>query len=203
MYSTLATALASLAPVLPGRNGLGVSLTLFYNSRIWTFDQWDNVTFNADRDFPGYGFRLGFGYLESFNNGQNYLLTEPDGTKWQMRLKSGTTNVLETYDSSNIDYNKGTKILRRKNGTQWLYEAGVTTNIFRPKQITDTNGNYITISYKTDPGFKDQAINQIVDTLGRTIVEYDGPTCSLWDSGTIWITVDTFTASTLYGRFST
>jgi YD repeat-containing protein len=160
---------------LPGRNGLNVSLTLFYNSRVWTIDKVNNkATFNADRDFPSYGFRLGFGYLESFNNGQSYLLTEPDGTKRALRLKSGTMDIFESYDSSYIDYNSTTKILRRKNGAQWLYEPGPTANIYRPIKITDTNGNYISISYMSGEGFKDQAIATIVDTLGRTITfNYD------------------------------
>ena len=46
---------------LPGR-GLDLNLTLYYNSRIWTFDTASNViSLNADRDFPSYGFRLDFG----------------------------------------------------------------------------------------------------------------------------------------------
>jgi len=50
---------------LPGRNGLDVDLTLYYNSAIWTVDVANNrVSFNADRDFPGYGFRLGYGMIE-------------------------------------------------------------------------------------------------------------------------------------------
>lgn len=50
---------------LPGRNGLDLSLTLYYSSRVWTIDKVNNTaTFNADRDVPSYGFRLGFGYLE-------------------------------------------------------------------------------------------------------------------------------------------
>lgn len=126
---------------LAGRNGLHLNLTLFYNSRVWTIDKTNGTaTFNADRDFPGYGFRLGFGYLESYNSGQNYLLTEPDGTKREMRKKSGTTDIFETYDSSYIEYNSTTKVLRRKGGTRWVYEPGVTTNIFRPIRIQDTNG---------------------------------------------------------------
>src|SRR5438270_873985 len=50
---------------LPGRAGLDVSLSLIYNSRMWDFNTVDNdITFNIDRDFPSYGFRLDYGYLE-------------------------------------------------------------------------------------------------------------------------------------------
>ncbi len=52
---------------LPGRNGLDLNLTLHYNSRIWIVDKVNiprTATLNADRDFPSYGFRLDFGYLE-------------------------------------------------------------------------------------------------------------------------------------------
>ncbi|HEV8524999.1 MAG TPA: hypothetical protein VGQ71_10905, partial [Terriglobales bacterium] len=67
---------------LPGRNGLDLDLTLYYNSRVWTIDKTAlTVTLNADRDFPSYGFRFGFGYLEYSSSNNNYTLTEPDGTK--------------------------------------------------------------------------------------------------------------------------
>src|SRR4051812_18693038 len=53
---------------LPGRNGLDLDLTLFYNSHVWTKTitsaTASTVTFNADRDWPSYGFRLGYGYIE-------------------------------------------------------------------------------------------------------------------------------------------
>src|SRR5258708_2773898 len=46
---------------LPGRNGLDLDLTLYYNSHVWTIDPAANTaTFNAHRDFPAYGFRLRF-----------------------------------------------------------------------------------------------------------------------------------------------
>lgn len=138
---------------LPGRNGLDLNLTLFYNSRVWTIDK-DNgtATFNADRDWPGYGFRLGFGYLEL--NSLTYLLTEPDGSKRELRLKSGSTNIYETVDSSYIDYNSTTQVLRRKDGSQWKYERVGTTTLYRPIEIKDTNGNFISISYNTEANFR-------------------------------------------------
>jgi hypothetical protein len=66
---------------LPGRNGLDLNLSLYYNSRVWTITTASpkTITFNVDRDFPSYGFRLGFGFLESGTN--LYTLIEGDGTK--------------------------------------------------------------------------------------------------------------------------
>ncbi len=50
---------------LPGRNGMDLRLNLYYNARVWTLDNAGHtITFNADRDFPSYGFRLDFGYIE-------------------------------------------------------------------------------------------------------------------------------------------
>lgn len=149
---------------LPGRNGLDVNLVLFYNSRVWTLDPVNNtITFNADRDFPSYGFRLGYGYVESSNG--TFLLTEPDGTK---RQTSGTV------DSSYISWDKTNHILRRKNGEQWFYQASSTPTIFVPKKILDTNGNFISITYHTESNFDSQSINTISDTVGRVVTfNYD------------------------------
>jgi hypothetical protein len=67
---------------LPGRNGLDLNLTLHYNSAIWTADSNAfTVTLNTDRDFPSYGFRLGFGFIESNSAHTSYTLVESDGTK--------------------------------------------------------------------------------------------------------------------------
>ncbi|MGH9891509.1 MAG: hypothetical protein ACREA0_05895, partial [bacterium] len=153
---------------LPGRNGLDLNLALFYNSRLWTIDKANSTaTFNADRDFPSYGFRLGFGYIENENN--TFLLTEPDGSKRAFRYVSGST--WETSDSSYIDYNSSTKILRRKDGAQWEYEQVTGATLYRPKKIKDTNGNFISITYVSGD---DQEINTITDTLGRVVTfNYD------------------------------
>jgi YD repeat-containing protein len=160
-------------PGLLGRNGLDLSPTLYYSSRTWTVDKVNNrATFNADRDWPSYGFRLGFGYLEGpFSNGltNSYLLTEPDGSKRELRFKSGT--IYESIDSSYIDFNSAgiNKVLRRKDGTQWEYLQVGTGTLYRPVKIKDTNGNFITISYRDGTGFDTQSINTITDTLGRQI----------------------------------
>src|SRR6266850_7452510 len=122
---------------LPGRNGLDVDLTLYYSSRVWTIDKVNNTaTFNADKDFPTYGFRLNYGFLEGPTN-STYVWTEPDGTKHQLN-SSG-----DSQDSSYVHYDSASKTLRTKNGTAWIFEQVSTTTTYRPIKIQDTNGNFI------------------------------------------------------------
>ena len=163
---------------LPGRNGLDVDLVLFYNSRVWTIDTVNlTATFNASRDFPSYGFRLGYGEIEGPNvddtSSSGYILTEPDGT--QRILHFVTSTKFQTLDSTYMDYNPSTKVLSRADGSQWLYQQAGTSTIYRPIQIKDRNGNYISIAYSTATGADDVAISTITDTLGRVITfNYDG-----------------------------
>jgi hypothetical protein len=163
---------------LPGRNGLDVDLVLFYNSRVWTIDTVNlTATFNASRDFPSYGFRLGYGEIEgpgTDDTGSNgYILTEPDGTQRVLHFLASTK--YESTDSTYIDYNPSTKILSRADGSQWLYQQVGTSTIYRPIQIKDRNGNYISIAYSTATGADDVAISTITDTVGRVITfNYDG-----------------------------
>ena len=153
---------------LPGRNGLDVNLTLFYNSQLWTFTG-SSVTYNADRDFPSYGFRLGYGLIEAPASGStSYILTEADGTKRELRLSSGSTYI--TVDASYMVWSSSTHILQRKDGTQWFYtQVPSNTSFYRPTKIENTNGNYITIAYSTATGADKQAISAITDTIGRLI----------------------------------
>ena len=42
---------------------MDLNLNLYYNSRVWDIDTINGTaTFNADRDFPSYGFRLDFDF---------------------------------------------------------------------------------------------------------------------------------------------
>jgi hypothetical protein len=96
---------------LPGRNGLDVDLTLYYSSRVWTIDKVNNTaTFNADKDFPTYGFRLNYGFLE-VPTGSAYVWTEPSGAKHQLN------SIGDSQDSSYVHYDSASKTLRTKNGT--------------------------------------------------------------------------------------
>jgi hypothetical protein len=65
---------------LPGRAGLDLGLSLSYNSLVWTKSS-SAIKFDADRGFPGPGFRLGFPgieprYFDSSLNQNAYLMTQ-------------------------------------------------------------------------------------------------------------------------------
>ncbi len=189
---------------IPGRAGLDLNLNLYYNSRIWDVDTIGNtVTFNADRDFPSYGFRLDFGYVEKIGTSPNisYVVTENDGSKHQMLFGTAT---YDSADGTYLSYDPTAKALYYKNGTIIYYEGfpsqGSTPTLFRPTQIRDTNGNSIFFAYLAN---HDQFLQYIVDTGNRTIVfNYDQNT-HLHDiseaiSGGVR-TYATFQWGTLYG----
>ena len=149
---------------LPGRAGMDFALNLYYNSRVWDVDTaGGTVTFNADRDFPSYGFRLDFGYLEL--SGGSWTLTEGDGTKELLPSTDGR-NIIVTPNlpsSAVVTYPTGTKV---------QYQSFPSNaNLWRPISIKDANGNFFSISYVSG---RDQAISQISGSLGRVITfNYD------------------------------
>lgn len=158
---------------LPGRNGLDLNLTLHYNSRVWTLDtDSGSVSFNVDRDFPSYGFRLDFGYIE---NAGDVIVTESDGSKHSLLFTGGS--LYDSNDGTFMEYNSSTLTLTYRNGTMVTYEPFPSeSTLFRPRQIMDTNRNFITISYLAGTG-NDQHIDTITDTLHRVIkFNYDANT---------------------------
>jgi RHS repeat-associated protein len=157
---------------IPGRAGLDLNLNLYYNSRIWDVDTIGNTaTFNADRDFPSYGFRLDFGYVEKVGTSPNisYIVTENDNSKHQMVFGGSTT--YDSVDGTYLSYDPTAKALYYKNGTIVYYEGfpsqGSTPTLFRPTQVRDTNGNCIFFAYLSG---HDQFLQYIVDTGNRVIV---------------------------------
>ncbi|PYX90932.1 MAG: hypothetical protein DMG67_11860 [Acidobacteria bacterium] len=68
---------------LPGRAGLDLNLTLYHNSHIWVPDATGGMLMGFDRDTPGPGFQLNFGFLEwnPSANGPSGILTTADGAK--------------------------------------------------------------------------------------------------------------------------
>ncbi len=156
---------------LPGRAGLDLDLTLYYNSDVWTLDSSNNsLTFNADHDWPSYGFRLDFGLLES--NSSGYFLIEADGTKHS--FTSAGSGLYNSTDSTyiNLSVVGSTYTITYKNGMQVVYEPfpstqpGQAVNLFRPNRINDTNGNFISITYVAST---DQQINTVTDTVNRVV----------------------------------
>jgi RHS repeat-associated protein len=149
---------------LPGRAGMDLALNLFYNSRVWDVDTINStITFNADRDFPSYGFRLDFGYLEL--SGGSWTLTEGDGTKELLPSTDGTNIAITPSlpSSATVTYPTGTKV---------QYQSFPSNaNLWRPISIKDANGNFFTVTYVAG---RDQAIAQISDSLGRVVTfNYD------------------------------
>ena len=155
---------------LPGRQDMDLSLNLYYNSRVWDIDPVNSTaTFNIDRDFPSYGFRLDFGFLEYDPTNDQYIVTESDGTK-HVLPNSGSN--YDSTDGTYMRYTVAQKVLTYKNGTQVYYQvfpsqaSQSVATLLRPTVSRNANGNFITIAYVTG---KDQALSSITDTLNRVI----------------------------------
>ena len=154
---------------LPGRSGLNVSLSLVYNSLVWT-KQNGAIRFNADRGFPGAGFRLGFPVIQQrYYNSEvgkyAYMLVTPSGSRVELR-QIATSNIYESADGSYIQMTDngatGATVLT-PDGTKMSYDPFVNGEM-HCKEITDRNGNYITIAYNS---FGRPA--SVIDTLNRTV----------------------------------
>jgi RHS repeat-associated protein len=159
---------------LPGRAGLDLGLTLTYNSLVWT-RQDAGIKYNADRGFPGPGFRLGFPTIQQrYYNSQvgvwAYMMVTPSGGRVELR-QVGASNIYESQDSSYTemtDYGNATALVRTADGTRLSF---VTYNgEMRCTEIKDRNGNYITVTYN---GYGHATT--ATDTLGRVVnFNYDG-----------------------------
>jgi RHS repeat-associated protein len=179
------------APVLSlaGR-GLDVDLALTYNSRLWS-KSGTTMTYDADDGFPGPGWNIGFGKMIYTGANGGCMLITADGTR---RSHTGTNNtygsgtyysnyyVGKATDGSLIDYScyysnstYGTSLTgtaTMANGTTIQYSSATADykQVF-PTRITDTQGNYITITYVNNRGPR---IDTITDTLDRDITfNYD------------------------------
>jgi RHS repeat-associated protein len=178
------------APViaLPGR-GLNLTLGLTYNSRLWNKAN-NQMTYDLDRGWPAPGWSLGFGKIIGMGVDNGSMMIDADGTRHSF---TGTVNhcnpdncthfIGKTTDGTFIDYSVDTGLngyltdaqAQLPNGTFIQYGASGGTNInntgLYPTQITDANGNYISITYVNNTGPR---IQTITDTLGRTVAfSYD------------------------------
>ncbi|HZI55336.1 MAG TPA: hypothetical protein VFF39_01105 [Verrucomicrobiae bacterium] len=160
---------------LPGRGGLNLVLNLYYNSRIWDVDTaGGTVTFNADRDFPSYGFRLDFGYVErlGFGQGSQVVVTENDGTKHLLAQSDVNSSLYDATDGTYMEYGALNSSLTYRNGTTIFYEpfpsqAGQQhPTLYRPNLIRDANGNKVFLAYLSG---HDDFLQTIGDVLGRFI----------------------------------
>jgi RHS repeat-associated protein len=165
---------------LDGR-GIDVNLGMNYNSRLWHKVNSD-MYFDVDNNYiPGWSF--GFGKI--ITAGSGFMLIDADGTRhsyggnvWNYSSPNTSLQGFDGYtkDGTFINYYaRGYKpqfnstILeawaKLPNGTKIVYGASTKLTAY-PTQITDANGNYITITYRSNQG---PNIDTITDTLGRQI----------------------------------
>ena len=180
------------APILSfsGR-GINVNLGLSYNSRLWNKGS-GQITYDIDHGWPAPGWSLGFGEVLFMGVNGGSMIAEADGTRrtyagqasYYSYSYSGTTYSSayfngHTADGSLVDYssgfyatngtyNSGYAYARYPNGT-FVYYGAFGQNSVYPTNITDANGNYITITYVNNTGPR---IQTITDTMGRVVNFY-------------------------------
>jgi hypothetical protein len=166
------------APVLGlGGRGIGVSLAMSYNSRLWNKDG-NKITFNYNKGWPAAGWTLGYGRIIKNYDGTaggtqnapgNYLLIQPDGTR--IHLQQSNPGGVWRHDSTDGTF------LRFNSQNELTYPDGTIVyynlheNRLLPATIKNRNGQSITIAYhpKTASFPYRWAIRDICDTLGRYI----------------------------------
>ena len=155
-----------------GGRGVGVDLTLFYNSRVW-FRHGNAITFNPVYSWPAPGCSLGFGRIITYGSSSalKYVFIDRDGTRRYLGQggAASQTVTLQTSDGTHITYvgnatTGGT--LFYNNGSQVTISS--INNRLLASAIQDSNGNFITITYK-EMNYPPMAIDYITDTLGRVI----------------------------------
>lgn len=163
---------------LPGR-GIGVSLTLTYNSRVWNKSSDSDgtyYTFDVDNNRLAVapGFSIGYGYIDLIGYGPGFddprfSYTDSSGTRHEMIKPTASSTYHETSDGTfirfyptstggTIHYTDGTKVSFSAPSTQW--------NRRYPVKITDRNGNYIDVTYVSNG---EGRIAWITDTMGRRV----------------------------------
>jgi RHS repeat-associated protein len=152
---------------LPGR-GIDAALALVYNSLAWhksTSGSSTYVTYDVDSGWPSAGFRMGFGQIED-QGSFGFTLTEADGTRRALAYSSAYN--YDTKDGSFIHFygGSGWGTLYYPDGTRVTYGAAGGGYRSYPTRITDRNGNYLDISYRSNVGPK---LDTITDTLARSI----------------------------------
>jgi RHS repeat-associated protein len=153
---------------LPGRAGLDLNVSLFYNSLVWT-KQGTTIQYNADHGTPAPGFQLGMPRLQQkfLNTDANlyaYIMVTPSGGRVEMR-QTGTAGVYESSDSTYTQLTEGAApVVRTTDGVQYVFGQSVSGE-WRCTQVKDRNGNYISASYDPTTGH----VTSITDTLGRQV----------------------------------
>jgi len=161
---------------LPGRAGMDLDISLYYNSLVWT-KQGSTILYNADHGTPSPGFQIGLPrlqvqYWDYDRNADAYIMITPSGGRTQMtRLPSPNNDIFESTDGNYTQLTYYTvPIVRTTDGTQYIFGQQVSGE-WRCTQIEDRNGNYISASYDATTGH----VSTITDTLGRIIYfDYNG-----------------------------
>jgi RHS repeat-associated protein len=170
---------------LVGRAGLNLNLMLTYNSKVWV-KSGTAIYFDGEQGWPAPGWRLGFGRIDGVYSGpdsyNHYYYIAPDGGVHDLRYNS-SSSLYESIDSTYMDFNDSTGVLRLREGTQITFALqGSSGSYVLPTKLKDRNGNYITINYSGTG----QQISSIVDTIGRTTsfsYNGDGTLASISKSG--------------------
>jgi RHS repeat-associated protein len=170
---------------LIGRAGLNLNLNLTYNSKVWV-KSGSTIYFDGEQGWPAPGWRMGFGRIDGVFSGpdsyNHYYYIAPDGGIHDLRYNS-SDSLYESIDSTYMDFNDSTGVLRMPDGTQITFALqGSSGGYVLPTQVKDANGNYITINYSGTG----QQISSIVDTVGRTTsfsYNTDGTLASISKSG--------------------
>jgi RHS repeat-associated protein len=170
---------------LPGRAGLDLSLTLYYNSLVWT-KQGTAVQYNPDHGTPAPGFQLGLPrlqgqYIDADSGALSYDLITPSGGRVGMRLNS-STGAYESADSTytQLTFSGSTPVVRTTDGTRYVFGVAVAGGAeYRCTTVEDRNGSYISASYDSSTGH----LLYVVDTLGRVVnfsYNADGSLNNIW-----------------------
>lgn len=174
------------APVvaLPGR-GIDLALSLNYNSRVWS-KSGNQMIFDSERGFPAPGWNLGFGKMMFMGSNGGCMMIDADGTQhgytgtisnYSSGSHSSTNFTGHSVDGTFIDYQCSVSTYsgvtsmfgsaRLPNGTKIFYHSPSENGKQAfPTNISDANGNFISITYRNGKG---PSIQTITDTLGRVV----------------------------------
>ncbi len=171
--------------------GLPLALVMTYNSQVWMDDGTGSLTFDPDSGWPAPGWTLGFGKLQRFDQSDLVMVVDADGTRHPFDGSAPISNQARwftgrTTDGLMMDYRVQLPSLDplpgglgNPNKTGILFgrvqypdgrlvdysPSAPTSNESYPTRIMDTNGNFISITYRNGKG---PAIDTITDTVGRT-----------------------------------
>ncbi len=137
---------------IPGRNVNSISITRFYNSKIWSADS-DTVALpSANLKRPswlGTGWDLHFGKIYDDNNDSGMVFENSIGLRTYLKHRSGNSYI--STDGSFMSF--GNDTLKFGNGSMMIF--GIADTIWddyyllikMPTKIIDNNGNITTLYY--------------------------------------------------------